>query len=139
MYLHTDIRIIVSRKADLDTAAAHSLSSALVANSNNNCDKAEFVSKGRKSKVETGTFRKRTKDEKCNIEARKLNRSNGCYELSAHCPVDNLTKFKRDLNQNRQTFPVNSAPGLPSAVTKELSYELRSFTYGPDNPKYSPR
>lgn len=136
VYLHTDIRIIVSRKADLDTAAAHSLSSALITNGNNNDD-----NKNRRRKVETGTFRKRTVSEMCDIEKKKLNRSIGCYELSTHCTAngcgDQLVECKKDINQNK-SFPLASFY-LPSVVTKELSYELRSFTYGPDNPKYSPR
>lgn len=88
LYLHTDIRIIVSRKADLDTATAHSaLFRPLPTNSEPNSSETDPNSSDRKPNRVFG----------------------GCSDYDDY------------ENQNG------------------VSYELRSFTYAPDNPKYSPR
>ncbi|CAD0251392.1 unnamed protein product [Spodoptera exigua] len=88
LYLHTDIRIIVSRKADLDTATAHSaLFRPLPTNSDPTSSETDPNSSDRKPNRVFG----------------------GCSDFDDY------------ENQNG------------------VSYELRSFTYAPDNPKYSPR
>lgn len=93
LYLHTDIRIIVSRKADLDTATAHStLFRPLASSSDREANNSE---------------RETDKD-------RRPNRVfGGCSEYD---------DFKKEFDGQNG-----------------VSYELRSFTYAPDNPKYSPR
>ncbi|XP_026742198.1 protein FAM214A [Trichoplusia ni] len=98
LYLHTDIRIIVSRKADLDTATAHSaLFRPLPTNDS--------------SPTDTKTAERDT-----NSPDRKPNRVfGGCSEFD---------DFKKETGYENQNG---------------VSYELRSFTYAPDNPKYSPR
>lgn len=98
LYLHTDIRIIVSRKADLDTATAHSALFRPLPTSDPNSHERDPKSSERDPKVPDRT----------------PNRVfGGCSEFD---------DFKKEFeNQNG------------------VSYELRSFTYAPDNPKYSPR
>ncbi|KAJ8707274.1 hypothetical protein PYW08_011408 [Mythimna loreyi] len=98
LYLHTDIRIIVSRKADLDTATAHSaLFRPLPTNHSAPSDP-------------------KTAERDPNSPDRKPNRVfGGCSEFE---------DFKKEIGYDNQNG---------------VSYELRSFTYAPDNPKYSPR
>lgn len=96
LYLHTDIRIIVSRKADLDTATAHS---------------ALFRPLGEPKSPERDP---KTPERSPNITDRQPNRVFG------GCP---------DFDDNKKEFDNENG----------VSYELRSFTYAPDNPKYSPR
>lgn len=81
LYLHTDIRIIVSRKADLDTATAHSALFRPVAAAGDDAQRPSGPNR---------VF-------------------GGCGEFDSE---------------------LEEAGG---------SYELRSFTYAPENPKYSPR
>ncbi|XP_075988435.1 atos homolog atossa [Anticarsia gemmatalis] len=96
LYLHTDIRIIVSRKADLDTATAHS---------------ALFRPISQPNSPESEP---NSPEHKPNSPDRKPNRVfGGCSDFD---------DFKKEFDN--QTG---------------VSYELRSFTYAPDNPKYSPR
>lgn len=136
MYLHTDIRIIVSRKADIDTAAAHSLASGVRLNAftepiNNNNNNEPGKKKG--CKVERGTFERRSRKDQFIMEKQKLNCSNELYELNdANHNVNHIDhiKIKKHVNLN---------DNMSTVISKELSYELRSYTYGPDNPKYSPR
>ncbi|KAL0858994.1 hypothetical protein ABMA27_010851, partial [Loxostege sticticalis] len=99
LYLHTDIRIIVSRKADLDTATAHSLFRP-IANSEsvNEC--------------------KRDSDNEC--EKRTPNRVFG-----------GSSEFDSEKRRGMREIGYENQNGV--------SYELRSFTYAPENPKYSPR
>ncbi|CAK1548789.1 unnamed protein product [Leptosia nina] len=78
LYLHTDIRILVSRKADVDTATAHS---------------ALF---------------------------RPIARADDPAPTDEGPPRPDMSQIGYD---NRDGF----------------SYELRSFTYAPENPRYSPR
>lgn len=99
LYLHTDIRIIVSRKADLDTATAHS---------------ALFRPLPTSAEPNTSEAEPKSAELKPNTPDRQPNRVfGGCSEYD---------DFKKEFeNENG------------------VSYELRSFTYAPDNPKYSPR
>ncbi|CAK1593575.1 unnamed protein product [Parnassius mnemosyne] len=104
LYLHTDIRIIVSRKADLDTATAHS---ALYRPIQNNPQDNESDQKD-KAANETG------------VANRSPNRVfGGCSD------------YNSELKSDYSEIGYENSPGVP--------YELRSFTYAPDNPKYSPR
>lgn len=98
LYLHTDIRIIVSRKADLDTATAHSaLFRPLPTN-------------------HSAPSEPKTAERDPNSPDRKPNRVFG--------GSSEFEDFKKEIGDNNQNG---------------VSYELRSFTYAPDNPKYSPR
>lgn len=111
---------------------------------------------GRKKKtVETGTFEKRSKkvittdipsrinrnlggfesDLNSNEVKKKMNRSDGCFELAAFCAQNGGSESEKDEENNARSL----SNSLSKYASKELSYELRSFTYGPDNPKYSPR
>ncbi|KPJ10621.1 Uncharacterized protein KIAA1370-like [Papilio machaon] len=107
LYLHTDIRIIVSRKADLDTATAHS---------------ALFrpIQSARESEPDQNKADKKQEAEKTpGGGTRTPNRVfGGCSDYG---------DFKSDYAE----IGYENSPGVP--------YELRSFTYAPDNPKYSPR
>lgn len=105
LYLHTDIRIIVSRKADLDTATAHSaLFRPLPTNDSSPTD------------PKTAERDPKTAEGDTNSPDRKPNRVfGGCSEFD---------DFKKEIGYENQNG---------------VSYELRSFTYAPDNPKYSPR
>ncbi|XP_068621750.1 atos homolog protein A isoform X2 [Battus philenor] len=96
LYLHTDIRIIVSRKADLDTATAHSALFRPIQNS----QEGEPQNEGEGSRTPNRVF-------------------GGCGDCD--------TEVKSDYSE----IGYENSPGVP--------YELRSFTYAPDNPKYSPR
>ncbi|VVC89417.1 unnamed protein product [Leptidea sinapis] len=99
LYLHTDIRILVSRKADLDTATAHSALFKPIANRS-----ADSAASDRNSQSEENTQIPTN---------RQPNRVfGGCSD------------FERDVGFENQNG---------------VSYELRSFTYAPENPKYSPR
>ncbi|PZC78066.1 hypothetical protein B5X24_HaOG202601 [Helicoverpa armigera] len=98
LYLHTDIRIIVSRKADLDTATAHSaIFRPLPTNGSAPSDP---------NKAERDP----------NTPDRKPNRVFG---------------GSSEYDDSKKEFGYENQNGV--------SYELRSFTYAPDNPKYSPR
>ncbi|GBP71172.1 Protein FAM214A [Eumeta japonica] len=101
LYLHTDIRILVSRKADLDTATAHSAIFKSLSTETTNEIKGENESTNR-SKDDS----KSTNGKPAHLSS-KLE-SSGDFELGMD-------------------------------VQNGLSYELRSFTYAPENPKYSPR
>lgn len=89
LYLHTDIRIIVSRKSDLDTATAHSAILKTIEPTNQNEGASKSTNGVRVNRVYGGC---------------------GDFETTNDFANENGT-----------------------------SYELRSFTYGPDNPKFSPR
>lgn len=97
LYLHTDIRIIVSRKSDLDTATAHS---------------AILKSITDPTKSDESSDRK------------PVSRVYGGCDTATESSVD--TKKENDFE-----LAIDNQNGL--------CYELRSFTYGPENPKYSPR
>lgn len=133
LYLHTDIRIIVSRKSDLDTATAHSalfkpitsdISPTLLP-TNQDKPADETTNHSRVNRVFGGCSDGLNYDESMKTDnnflfGRKMNRSEGCLELSNQCRKDDIFELG-----------VESQNGV--------SYELRSFTYGPENPKYSPR
>ncbi|KAG7312890.1 hypothetical protein JYU34_001276 [Plutella xylostella] len=100
LYLHTDIRIIVSRKADMDTAAAHNaIFKPLPTNQKKEDDKP--------------TNQEKAKDEVANRQPCRV--FGGCSDF-------------RDFELSYE-----------NSMSNGVSYELRSFTYGPENPKYSPR
>lgn len=202
LYLHTDIRIIVSRKADLDTATAHtSLIHPSLAkpteeeDSKRNEDKAKQNSASSSIRSESvnrvfgGCDDEQTSEEdnqKYNFEqaksdyefmaGKKMNRSEACMELAAKCSNSNkdLTENTDDINvpkcsknvqqvasktdkqsqeaacsksnvsnvtrnQDVTRERLNSTTSKVENASREVSYELRSFTYSPENPKFSPR
>lgn len=116
LYLHTDIRIIVSRKADMDSATAHTAIFNSVSANNN---KAPNAPTNHSSETERS-------------DEPSANHSAG-------------TPQSGDDSTNRR--PCRVFGGCSDFKDFELgyenqngvSYELRSFTYGPENPKYSPR
>ncbi|XP_045528950.1 protein FAM214A isoform X1 [Pieris brassicae] len=107
LYLHTDIRILVSRKADVDTATAHS---ALFRPIPTNHDNTAAASANQSTERQT--------DQSQNgISNRTPNRVfGGCSDFDS--------EIKREIGYENQS---------------SVSYELRSFTYAPENPRYSPR
>ncbi|XP_022119025.2 protein FAM214A isoform X2 [Pieris rapae] len=107
LYLHTDIRILVSRKADVDTATAHS---ALFKPIPTNHDNKAVASANQSAERQT--------DQSQNgISNRTPNRVfGGCSDFDS--------EVKREIGYENQN---------------SVSYELRSFTYAPENPRYSPR
>ncbi|XP_059062526.1 atos homolog protein A isoform X2 [Achroia grisella] len=129
LYLHTDIRILVSRKADLDTATAHS---------------AIFrpIPTSQKKGNENPTNHSAATDQTAELNKRNSASAN-----------QNGTDLK--LTNNNDGRSANHTPNrvfggcgdFERSEMKEIgyenqngvSYELRSFTYAPDNPKYSPR
>lgn len=107
LYLHTDIRIIVSRKADVDTATAHS---------------ALFRPAPTNQKAENGVGSKLTNGNApsdSSVERAPNRVFGGCGEFESRRGPE-IREFGYE---NRD----------------DVSYELRSFTYAPENPKYSPR
>lgn len=98
LYLHTDIRLIVSRKADLDTATAHA---ALI------------------RPIPTKPDQKPDQNDQTDKTNRAPNRVFG-----------GSSEFDSEKNDMRELGYENQ---------NGVSYELRSFTYAPENPKYSPR
>ncbi|XP_050359021.1 protein FAM214A isoform X2 [Nymphalis io] len=118
LYLHTDIRILVSRKADLDTATAHS---ALFRPLPTNQNKEDAVTSS-PTNQNTERDRQNASDEQKTglLTNRTPNRVfGGCSDFD--------TEMKNDMRE----FGYENQNGV--------SYELRSFTYAPENPKYSPR
>lgn len=109
LYLHTDIRIIVSRKADLDTATAHSaLFRPLPTN---------------QTPVASSTTNQGS-------DATNYNPGPSCSSNRTPNRVfGGGSEF--DTETNMKEIGYDNQNGV--------SYELRSFTYAPDNPKYSPR
>ncbi|XP_028157008.1 protein FAM214A isoform X1 [Ostrinia furnacalis] len=100
LYLHTDIRIIVSRKADLDTATAHSLFRPIA----------------------NGDSEKNSEEKDSNSGSDQKRSPNRVFGGSSE--FDSEVKGMREIGYENQNG---------------VSYELRSFTYAPENPKYSPR
>lgn len=120
LYLHTDIRIIVSRKADLDTATAHSALFRPIANQSAITSPPTNQSKEDKPTNE----RRETPTNDAAGSSNPANRSpnrvfGGCSEFDS----ENTSRM-REISYDNQNG---------------VSYELRSFTYAPENPKYSPR
>ncbi|XP_045782412.1 protein FAM214A isoform X1 [Maniola jurtina] len=114
LYLHTDIRILVSRKADLDTATAHS---ALFRPIPPNQSKDDATAT---SSTNQETERKPANQKPGISTNRTPNRVfGGCSDFD--------TEMKNEMRE----FGYENQNGV--------SYELRSFTYAPENPKYSPR
>ncbi|XP_073964757.1 atos homolog atossa isoform X1 [Choristoneura fumiferana] len=106
LYLHTDIRILVSRKADLDTATAHTaiFRSQVSTNQKAEPDKPQILTNGAPA----------------NATDRTPNRVfGGCSD------------FDSEIRNEIREIGYENHNGV--------SYELRSFTYAPENPKYSPR
>ncbi|XP_072937374.1 atos homolog protein A isoform X2 [Epargyreus clarus] len=113
LYLHTDIRIIVSRKADLDTATAHS---------------ALFRPPANQSEVaSTSTNQKRENSEKTESTNQSVANSN----RTPNRVFGGCSDFDSEMKNEMKEFGYENQNGV--------SYELRSFTYAPENPKYSPR
>lgn len=139
LYLHTDIRLIVSRKADLDTAAAHSAmlrpaaplrpapppSPTTPQDKRDTADRSPIRVFGGSSEHDSETSRQIEYSNKHNLEHSEIGYSNGNNsELSPEIKYSN----KHELE-----------PSLEIGYDTNVSYELRSFTFAPDNPKYSPR
>ncbi|XP_048002105.1 protein FAM214A [Leguminivora glycinivorella] len=110
LYLHTDIRIIVSRKADLDTATAHSTIFRTIPDEPTN----------EEPEISTNDKREISTNEGAISIDRTPNRVfGGCSEFDSE-----LRNDIRELGHENQNG---------------VSYELRSFTYAPENPRFSPR
>ncbi|XP_053621645.1 uncharacterized protein atos isoform X2 [Plodia interpunctella] len=127
LYLHTDIRILVSRKADLDTATAHSaLFRPIPTNQKPNDSKT--------------TIQKQEDNGQTNQDRAVEIPTNDSNHESTNDSVDQKMVVR---SPNR----VFGGCGDFSSAMREIgydnqngvSYELRSFTYAPENPKYSPR
>ncbi|XP_060808693.1 atos homolog protein A isoform X2 [Amyelois transitella] len=131
LYLHTDIRILVSRKADLDTATAHS---------------ALFrpIPTNQKPNDSATTNKKRDDESPTNPSGASripANQSGLSSELSANGSGDEKRTVVRapnrffggcsDFSSDMREIGYDNRNGV--------SYELRSFTYAPENPRYSPR
>lgn len=118
LYLHTDIRILVSRKADLDTATAHSaLFRSLPTNQNK--EDAAASSSTNQDALNQG-------------QDASANQKPGL--LTNHTPnrvFGGCSNFDSEIKNEMRDFGYENQNGV--------SYELRSFTYAPENPKYSPR
>ncbi|XP_049882569.1 protein FAM214A [Pectinophora gossypiella] len=115
LYLHTDIRILVSRKADLDTATAHS---ALFRPMPTN-QSAIASSPTNQSAEDKPTNEKRENS---------ANQAPGVVKMAPNRVFGGCSEFEqskmREIGYDNQNG---------------VSYELRSFTYAPENPRYSPR
>lgn len=118
LYLHTDIRILVSRKADLDTATAHSaLFRSLPTN---------------QSKEDAAASSSANQDTGNQGQDASANQKPGL--LTNHTPnrvFGGCSNFDSEIKNEMRDFGYENQNGV--------SYELRSFTYAPENPKYSPR
>ncbi|KAM3955224.1 LOW QUALITY PROTEIN: atos homolog atossa [Aphomia sociella] len=130
LYLHTDIRILVSRKADLDTATAHSAIFRPIP-----------------------TNQKKGDEKPTNHNLDKTTNQNVVLNNKTHTVNKNSADSK--LTNQREAVPTNRSPNrvfggcgdYERSEMKEIgyenqngvSYELRSFTYAPENPRYSPR
>ncbi|KAI5643743.1 chromosome segregation during meiosis domain-containing protein [Phthorimaea operculella] len=118
LYLHTDIRILVSRKADLDTATAHSALFRPIPTNHSPAKPPPANHNGEKpptnEEVENTTNQKAGSSGSSNRSPNRVFGGCGEYEESK-------MNIGYDNNQNG------------------VSYELRSFTYAPENPRYSPR
>ncbi|KAJ2938392.1 hypothetical protein O0L34_g13317 [Tuta absoluta] len=119
LYLHTDIRILVSRKADLDTATAHSALFRPISTNHSPANRPPANQHAEKPPRETATTLTPT-NQKAGISGSSNRGPNrvfgGCGEYE-----ESKMNIGYDNNQNG------------------VSYELRSFTYAPENPRYSPR
>lgn len=118
LYLHTDIRILVSRKADLDTATAHSALFRPVPTNQSKDSAIASSSTNKKQDIDDETAP--TNPKPGNSANRTPNRVfGGCSDFDA------------EMKNEMREFGYENPNGV--------SYELRSFTYAPENPKYSPR
>lgn len=119
LYLHTDIRIIVSRKADLDTATAHSaLFRPIPTNHSPITSPPANQSEGNKPTNNKKDYLTNEGAGTSKLTNRAPNRVfGGCSEFDSERKV----------------------PEIGYDSQNGVSYELRSFTYAPENPKYSPR
>lgn len=142
LYLHTDIRIIVSRKADLDTATAHS---AIFRPIPTNKSK-EAIENGK------ATNQNGVKAEPTNLNGEGVAAANGTVERGVGFPnsPERVTKAAEAVAGKAERAPNRVFGGcgdFESDFRREIGYEeqdgvpyeLRSFTFAPDNPKYSPR
>ncbi|XP_061726464.1 protein Atossa isoform X2 [Cydia pomonella] len=112
LYLHTDIRIIVSRKADLDTATAHSAIFRTIPNNDKPTNEEPEISTNAKREISTN-------ESPVSIDRAPNRVFGGCSEFDSEIRND-----IRELGHENQDG---------------VSYELRSFTYAPENPRFSPR
>nr|XP_032525170.1 protein FAM214A isoform X1 [Danaus plexippus plexippus] len=137
LYLHTDIRILVSRKADLDTATAHSaLFRPLTNPGTAGRDDSEPTNK--KTAKITSTNGDASRDTK---PSSVTTSTNGVADRERHvtAPTNRTpnrvfggcSDFDSEIKNEMRDFGYENQNGV--------SYELRSFTYAPENPKYSPR
>ncbi|XP_045457487.1 protein FAM214A [Melitaea cinxia] len=118
LYLHTDIRILVSRKADLDTATAHS---ALFRSLPTNQSKEDAAASSSANQEAGNQGQDASANQKSGL-------------LTNHTPnrvFGGCSNFDSEIKNEMRDFGYENQNGV--------SYELRSFTYAPENPKYSPR
>lgn len=109
LYLHTDIRILVSRKADVDTATVHSIFRP-ISNSN----------RSQTSSRSAGPVRGEP--------------DRGPNRVFGGCGDPGGARSGADPGGARR-----GARELGYENHNGVAFELRSFTYAPDNPRYSPR
>ncbi|KAL4710344.1 hypothetical protein ACJJTC_003741 [Scirpophaga incertulas] len=129
LYLHTDIRIIVSRKSDIDTATAHvfrPLSNPTSPDENTNKSEKILTNSDmiptNSDKIQTDSDKNGTNSERIGTNSDR-HRPNRVFGGSS--------EFDSERKRNLQEIAYENQNGV--------SYELRSFTYAPENPKYSPR
>ncbi|XP_052743092.1 protein FAM214A isoform X2 [Bicyclus anynana] len=118
LYLHTDIRILVSRKADLDTATAHSALFRPVP-TNQSEDDAVASSSTNKNGEKNETNKSAIQKPGTSTNRTPNRVFGGCGDFD--------TEIKNEMRE------------IGYENQNGVSYELRSFTYAPENPKYSPR
>ncbi|XP_052754209.1 uncharacterized protein LOC113515688 [Galleria mellonella] len=125
LYLHTDIRILVSRKADLDTATAHStIFRPIPTNQNKGDEKSSsdaLKSTNQSAALNNSTNKNGTDLKPASSDARTTNHTPN--RVFGGCGDFERSEMKEIGYENQNG----------------VSYELRSFTYAPDNPRYSPR
>ncbi|XP_041987098.1 uncharacterized protein LOC121738881 isoform X3 [Aricia agestis] len=185
LYLHTDIRIIVSRKADLDTATAHSALFRPIAPPHSPTDELsdgdDKLTNGDAkltngdAKLTNGDSKLKGRDKLSNGSSDLANGSaekftNGRIEKLIDGREDKLTNGSVEKPTNGSSTLTNGSAALTNGsagphgvVTRApnrvfggcgdleagggaegvagagVPYELRSFTYAPDNPRFSPR
>ncbi|RVE41673.1 hypothetical protein evm_013677 [Chilo suppressalis] len=148
LYLHTDIRIIVSRKADLDTATAHSIFRPITAPSDDNDTKSDGETKFTDGPSKNADAQSKTADAQSKITDAQSKTADAQSKIAdgaskiadgiGNCRGPNRvfggssehdTEAKRDNNMLEICYENGNG----------VAFELRSFTYAPENPKYSPR
>ncbi|XP_045508192.1 protein FAM214A [Colias croceus] len=125
LYLHTDIRILVSRKADVDTATAYSAIYRPIANQSKEDPKLT-----NHSQEETKPTSQSKEETKPTNHSKDDSKPTNHSEVSANRTPNRVFGGCGEFDSNREIGYENQ---------NGVAYELRSFTYAPDNPKYSPR